>query len=231
MKKSIVSIFLLLQVLITFGQDFESIENDFIEKYEGTYVDITGKSNSQIILKYAYKDFCFLYSDSLYLPSKNNIILIHTLLNSTPNTPAFYGGADKGGGGISTSIYFFDGKLVSYFSSTNSYYNTELNLFDETITKSKITVYKRISKSTAKNGIDIRLTNNDEYVINENLRLRNNEQKNGDIITLRFEISNIDSIFIAFWRKKYELKHKIYLTSDTKCCTISRGFIRYVVAC
>ena len=97
MKKTVLlfCIFMIFQNL--FSQNATSQQNDFVEKYQGTYVDKTGKTEYKIILKYLKNDICIVYSKNLYLPSAVNYINISKLLKSTPSSPAIRGGADRGG--------------------------------------------------------------------------------------------------------------------------------------
>ena len=56
MKKTVLlfCIFMIFQNL--FSQNATSQQNDFVEKYQGTYVDKTGKTEYKIILKYLKND-------------------------------------------------------------------------------------------------------------------------------------------------------------------------------
>lgn len=184
MKKYIflICVFLMTSLNI-FSQDYTLEKSEFINKYQGTYIDKTKQTDYKIILKYYKDDICIVYSENLFLSQTVNFIKISKLLKSSPNFPAIMGGADKGSGGIETKIFFIGDKLYSNVTRTESKFNNMLNEFDETIIRSKTIFFEKISDSTINNGVDINFQSViNEFVVVENLRLRLNEEKNSEIL-------------------------------------------------
>ena len=197
MKKSVLlfCIFIIFQNL--FSQNATSQQNDFVEKYQGTYVDKTGKTEYKIILKYLKNDICIVYSKNLYLPNAVNYINISKLIKSNPSSPAIRGGADKGGGGIETTIYFYNNELFSNITTTTSNFNYILREYDETIIRSKLIFFEKISNSTVNNGIEVSLQVGENMVVIDKLRLKQNEENTSEILLTMKQGTNVKILSIG----------------------------------